>query len=60
MITKQNKHMKITIQHQIEKTYHTFSVTNANNLTPIEVWAICIEMNVMAILVNGKYYECRE
>ena len=51
--------MKITIQHQSGKTYHTFSVVDANRLTQIEVWAICSEMNVKAILVNGKYYECK-
>ena len=48
--------MIITIQHQSEKTYHTFSVVNPNNLTGIEVWGICLEMNVTGILVNGKYY----
>ncbi len=51
--------MEITIQHQSEKTYHTFSVADPNKLTSIEVWAICTEMNVQAILVNGKYYECK-
>ena len=50
--------MKITIQHQEEKTYHTFDVVDASNLKPVEVWAICNEMSVRAILVNGKYYEC--
>ena len=51
--------MEITIQHQSEKTNHTFSVVDPNNLTSLEVWAICSEMNVKAILVNGKYYECK-
>ena len=51
--------MNITIQHQSEKTYHTFSVVDPNKLTAIEVWAICTEMNVKAILVNGNYYECK-
>ena len=51
--------MKITIQHQSEKTNHTFSVVDANQLTSVEVSAICSEMNVKAILVNGKYYECK-
>jgi hypothetical protein len=51
--------MEITIQHQLERTYHTFSVVDADNLTKLEVWAICTEMNVQAILVNGKYYECK-
>jgi len=51
--------MEITIQHQSEKTYHTFNVTDPNKLTQAEVSAICSEMNVTAILVNGKYYECR-
>ena len=51
--------MEITIQHQSEKTYHTFCVVDPNKLTGIEVWAICSEMNVTAILVNGNYYECK-
>ena len=51
--------MKITIKHQTEYTNHTFDVVDASNLKPIEVWAICTEMNVRAILVNGKYYECK-
>ncbi len=51
--------MEITIQHQSEKTQHSFSVVDPNNLTSIEVKAICIAMNVIGILVNGKYYECR-
>ena len=50
--------MEINIQHQSEKTVHTFSVVDPNKLTAIEVWAICSEMHVMGILVNGKYYEC--
>ena len=49
--------MIITIQHQSEKTYHTFDVIDPNNLSSIEVSTICSEMNVKGILVNGKYYE---
>ncbi len=49
--------MIITIQHQIEKTIHTFDVEDPDNLTSIEVLVICSEMNVKGILVNGKYYE---
>ena len=51
--------MKITIKHQTEFTNHTFEVVDSNRLTEIEVWAICNQMNVQAILVNGKYYECK-
>ena len=51
--------MEISIQHQLEKTIHTFSVVDPNKLTTIEVWAICSEMNVKGLLVNGKYYECK-
>lgn len=51
--------MEITIQHQIEKTYHKFSVVDAYALAAVEVWAICTEMNVTAIFVNGRYYECK-
>lgn len=51
--------MEITIQHQTEKTMHTFDVADANNLTSTEVRAICTEMHVVGILVNGKYYERR-
>ena len=48
--------MVITIQHQTEKTIHTFDVVNSERLTSMEVWAICFEMNVTALLVKGKYY----
>jgi hypothetical protein len=51
--------MEIAIEHQSEKTLHTFNVADPNNLTYSEVKAICTEMNVKAILVNGRYYECR-
>ena len=51
--------MEITIQHQIEKTFHTFDVNDPDKLVAVEVWAICAEMNVHAILVYGKYYECK-
>ena len=51
--------MTITIKHQTEYTLHHFEVVDANKLQPIEVWTICNEMNVKAILVNGKYYECK-
>ena len=51
--------MEINIQRQSEKTYHTFAVVDADKLTPVEVWAICTEMNVTAILVNGNYYQCK-
>lgn len=49
--------MIITIKHQIENTIHKFDVKDPDSLASIEVWAICFEMNVKAILVNGKYYE---
>ncbi len=49
--------MTITIKHQTEFTTHTFYVMNPNKLQPVEVWTICREMNVIAILVNGKYYQ---
>lgn len=48
--------MQLTIQHQSEKTIHTFSVADPNILTALEVRAICTEMNVTGILVNGRYY----
>jgi hypothetical protein len=51
--------MTITIRHQIENTVHKFDVKDPDNLASIEVWAICYEMNVKAILVNGKYYETK-
>ena len=51
--------MIITIQHQLEKTYHSFDVKDPDKLASIEVWAICFEMNVKGILVNGKYYETK-
>ena len=49
--------MIVTIKHKIENTIHKFDVKDPHMLTSIEVWAICNEMNVKAILVNGKYYE---
>ncbi len=52
--------MEITIKHQTEFTSHTFDVVDPNKLASVEVWVICTEMNVQAILVNGKYYECKK
>ena len=51
--------MIIAIKHQIENTIHEFDVKDPNKLDSIEVRAICNEMNVKAILVNGKYYEMK-
>ena len=51
--------MIIGIQHQLEKTFHSFTVNDPDNLTSIEIWTICNEMNVTALLVNGKYYELK-
>ena len=51
--------MIISIRHQTENTIHEFDVINPNHLNSIEVSAICFEMNVKAILVNGKYYEAK-
>ncbi len=51
--------MIITIRHQIENTIHKFDVQDPDKLTSIEVGAICHEMNVKAILVNGRYYETK-
>ena len=52
--------MEITIKHQSEYTNHTFEVADSNKLTTAEVKMICADMNVQAILVNGKYYECKQ
>jgi hypothetical protein len=41
--------MEITIQHQIENTFHTFDVNDPDKLEAVEVWAICGEMNVQAM-----------
>jgi len=49
--------MKITIKHQSEGTYHTFSVKDPEQLTQFEVLRICETMGVIAIFVNGKYYQ---
>ena len=51
--------MIITIKHQIENTIHKFDVKDPDNLVSIEIQAICYEMNVMAVLVNGKYYQTK-
>ena len=48
--------MRVTIQHQIEKTYHTFKVKDANNLTLNEVKHICEKMGVVTLFINGKIY----
>ena len=50
------KKKKITITHQLDKTIHTFSVTNPDSITKEEVSKICEEMNVTALLINGRYY----
>ena len=52
-------YMEITIKHQSEHTNHTFEVVDPNKLTSAEVKIICTEMNVKAVLVNGRYYECK-
>lgn len=49
--------MKITIKHQMEGTYYTFSVSDPDRLTALEVMYICERMRVSAIFVNGKYYQ---
>ena len=49
--------MIITIRHQTENSIYKFDVKDPDSLASIEVLAICFEMNVKAILVNGKYYE---
>jgi len=51
--------MIITIRHQTENTIHKFDVMDPNNLASVEVWAICYEMNVKTVVVNGRYYECK-
>lgn len=51
--------MTITIQHQEEKTYHTFDVVDADQLTSLEVAHICECMGVSALLINGKYYSSK-
>jgi hypothetical protein len=51
-----NKH-KISITHQLDKTKHTFSVTNPDRLTASEVKRICAKMGVDKLLVNGRFYE---
>ncbi len=51
--------MIITIRHQTENTLHKFNVKDPDSLASVEVWAICSEMNVKAVVVNGKYYETK-
>ncbi len=46
--------MEITIQHQIEKTFHTFDVNDPDKLTDEEVRMICWDMNVVAIFENTR------
>ncbi len=40
----------------MEKTYHTFSVKDHNNLTLNEVKHICNKMGVATLFINGKIY----
>jgi hypothetical protein len=49
---------KIYITHQLEKTKHTFSVANPDNLTQEEVKRICTKMGVDKLFVNGRFYQC--
>lgn len=49
--------VKITIEHQIEKTKHNFLVKDSKNLLQEEVKLICKEMGVQALLIEGKYYK---
>lgn len=49
--------MEITIQHQVEKTFHTFEVLDPDNLTLEEVIFICEKMGVHSLFVNGKLYK---
>jgi hypothetical protein len=49
--------MRVTIQHQIEKTFHTFNVKNADKLNKEEVKHICHKMSVEKLFINGKFYQ---
>lgn len=51
------KKRRITIQHQLDKTDHTFLVVNPDKLTQKEVEFIKLEMGVSVLLVNGKLYK---
>ena len=48
--------MRVTIKHQMEKTYHTFKVQDENNLSLNEVKRICDRMGVDMLFINGKIY----
>lgn len=48
--------MQIKIKHQEDKTEYSFKVKDADKLTSAEVKIICLKMQVIALLVNGKYY----
>ena len=49
--------MRVTIQHQVERTFHTFKVKNADKLNKEEVHHICSTMNVETLFINGKIYK---
>ncbi|GAA4457004.1 hypothetical protein [Rurimicrobium arvi] len=48
----------ITITHQSERTKHRFTVANPDMLSEEEVNAICQEMYVESLFINGKWYDC--
>ena len=49
--------MEIAIQHQVEKTFHTFQVQDPDNLSLEEVIMICQEMDVHSLFINGRIYK---
>ncbi len=51
------KKVRITIKHQLDRTFHTFLVVNPDKLTQEEVEHIKFKMGVSALFVNGKVYK---
>ena len=49
--------MIIEITHQEDKTIYKYEVEDEKRLTANEVTRICLDMNVKAIFIKGKYYE---
>jgi len=54
---KKNHFMTIKITRADDKQHFIFEVANEKELTKSEVNHICNEMEVKAILVNGKIYK---
>ncbi len=58
-VSPNNTNLVKSLTDTVHFTLPKFNVVDPDKLASIEVWAICYEMNVLAFLVNGKYYETK-